>query len=185
MGKQIEGLPAHEITRLGISFVPETLNLFPKMSVRDNLLLGAYTVRDKQQINKSMDRVLQLFPRLAERRKQLAGTLSGGERKMLAIGRGLMVAPRIILVDEPSLGLAPKLVVSVFEALQTLNRSGMAVLLVEQNVNSCLHLTNRCYVLEQGRVVLEGESSQVALDGHVKEAYLGTAPSAKAKRSEE
>lgn len=173
MGRSIAGIPADEVSEMGISFVPETLNLFPRMTVLDNLRMGAYIVRDKKRIQRSLDRVLRLFPRLEEREKQLAGTLSGGERKMLAIARGLMADPKIILVDEPSLGLAPKLVLDVFRALEELHRAGVSILLVEQNVNSVLRITERCYVIEQGRVVLEGESAGLLENEHVKAAYLG------------
>jgi branched-chain amino acid transport system ATP-binding protein len=173
MGKPIEGLPASQISRMGLSFITEDLNLFEQMSVYDNLLLGAYIVRDKRKVKESLDFVLDLFPVLAERRNQLAGTLSGGERKMLAIGRGLMADPHLLLVDEPSLGLAPKLVLSVFKALQELNRRGVTILLVEQNVGASLHITDQGYVLEEGRIVLKGKSAGLLEDEHVKEAYLG------------
>lgn len=173
MGRSIEGLSAPEITKLGVSLIPEDLNLFTKMSVHDNLTLGAYAVRDKKQIARTLDLVLDLFPVLADRRDQLAGTLSGGERKMLAIGRGLMSNPRLLLVDEPSLGLAPNLVDSVLEALQKLNQTGLAILLVEQNVYATLEITERSYLLEQGQIVLEGASVDLVESDHVKEAYLG------------
>lgn len=173
LGQPITSLPADEVSGMGISFVPETLNLFPRMTVLDNLLMGAYIVRDKKMIQESLDRVFRLFPRLEERTKQLAGTLSGGELKMLAIARGLMANPKIVLVDEPSLGLAPKLVVSVFQSLEELHQAGISILLVEQNVNSVLRITDRCYVMEQGRIVMEGESSGLLENEHVKAAYLG------------
>jgi len=173
MGKRIGGLPAHQIAKKGLCFITEDLNLFEAMSVRENLLLGAYTRRDKARIEASLDLVFDLFPVLAERQKQLAGTLSGGERKMLAIGRGLMSAPRILLIDEPSLGLAPKLVLSLFKVLQELNRKGATILLVEQNVGASLRITDRGYVLEQGRIVLEGKSTDLLKNEHVKEVYLG------------
>lgn len=171
-GESIGGLPAHQIHRKGLSFVPEDLNLFAGMTVHENLLLGAYGIRDKNKVKESLDLVLSLFPRLAERRNQLAGTLSGGERKMLGVARGLMSGPSLLLVDEPSLGLAPLLVMSVLEALQELNRNGVTILLVEQNVNMTLHLTDRSYVLEQGRIVLEGASADLLENEHVQEAYL-------------
>jgi len=173
MGKQIGDLPAHQITRMGLSFITEDLNLFTGMSVRENLLLGAYTRRDKEKVKDSLDYVLDLFPVLAERQNQLAGTLSGGERKMLALGRGLMSDPCLLLVDEPSLGLAPKLVLLVFEALQELNRRGVTILLVEQNIGMSLRIADRGYVLEQGRIVLEGTNADMLENKHVKEAYLG------------
>jgi len=174
LGKPIDGLPAHQISRLGISFVTEELDLFESMSVRENLLLGAYTIHDKSKKQESLDRVLQLFPRLEEREKQLAGTLSGGERKMLAIGRGLMSDPRLLLVDEPSLGLAPKLVLSAYEALLELHRRGVTILLVEQNVNTTLHIVDRGYVMEQGRIVLQGTSEELLANAYLQETYMGT-----------
>lgn len=173
MGKPIGGLPAHQIHKRGLSFIPEDLNLFEEMTVHENLLLGAHGIRDKKKIRDSLDYVLDLFPVLAERRNQLAGTLSGGERKMLALGRGLMSNPRLLLVDEPSLGLAPKLVLSVFEALQKLNQRGVTILLVEQNVGMSLHITDRGYVLEQGRMALKGASADLLGNAHVKAVYLG------------
>jgi branched-chain amino acid transport system ATP-binding protein len=172
-GEPIQGLSTSRISRMGLSFITEDLNLFGGMSVYDNLLLGAYTIRDKKKVKESLDFVQELFPVLAERRNQLAGTLSGGERKMLAIARGLMTDPRLLLVDEPSLGLAPKLVVSVLEALQELNQRGVTILLVEQNVHMSLYVTDRGYVLEEGRIVLKGESADLLENEHVKEAYLG------------
>lgn len=171
-GESIGGLPAHQIHRKGLSFVPEDLNLFAGMTVHENLLLGAYGIRDKSRVKESLDLVLDLFPRLAERRNQLAGTLSGGERKMLGVARGLMSGPNLLLVDEPSLGLAPVLVMSVLETLQELNRNGVTILLVEQNANMTLHLTDRSYVLEQGRIALEGRSADLLENEHVQEAYL-------------
>lgn len=172
-GASIAHTPAHMICQEGISYISETLNLFTGMSIRDNLLLGAYTVRDKAQIEESLRFVFELFPRLEERQNQLAGTLSGGERKMLAIGRGIMSGPRLLLVDEPSLGLAPNLTLSVFGALETLRQSGMTILLVEQNVNTTLKITDRAYVLEQGRIVMEGDSATLLRHEHIKSAYLG------------
>ncbi|HDN80330.1 MAG TPA: ABC transporter ATP-binding protein [Chloroflexi bacterium] len=172
-GKPITHLPAHKVSRIGISYISESLNLFPKMTVRENLLLGAYAVRDRKRISESLDFVFDLFPRLAERSSQLAGTLSGGERKMLAIARGMMSNPELLLVDEPSLGLAPKLAQRVFDALQELRRRGVTILLVEQNVNITLEITDRAYVLEQGRIVLEGKSSELSQNEHVKHVYLG------------
>lgn len=174
MGKPLSGLSPDRINQLGISFITEDLNLFTGMSVRENLLLGAYTVHGKK-VGESLEYVFGLFPVLKERRNQLAGTLSGGERKMLAIGRGLMGSPKLLLVDEPSLGLAPKLAQSVFEALCELKRRGMTILLVEQNVGTSLHITDRAYVLEHGRIVLTGKSADLVNDDYVKEVYLGVA----------
>jgi len=174
----IVGKRAHEIARMGLSLVPQELHLFPTMAVRENLLLGAYAVRDKRKIADSMSRVLDLFPVLEERQGQLAGTLSGGERKMLALGRGLMSNPSMLLVDEPSLGLAPKLSLSVFDTLRQLNNRGIAILLVEQNVNATLQLASRSYVLEHGRIVLQGPSAQLLASKHIQETYLGTSDAA-------
>jgi branched-chain amino acid transport system ATP-binding protein len=172
-GRPISGLPADRISQTGISFVSESLNLFTAMTVYENLLLGAYVIRDKQEQLATLDHVFELFPRLKARRKQLAGTLSGGERKMLAIGRGLMSRPSLLLVDEPSLGLAPKLAVDVFNALKRLQVQGMTILLVEQNVNTTLHITDRTYVLEQGRIVLEGRSQELLQNEYVQQVFLG------------
>ncbi len=172
-GQSIGGLSAHKISRLGISYVSESLNLFTDMSVRENLLLGAYAVREKQKQLETLDFIYDLFPRLAERRNQLAGTMSGGERKMLAIARGMMSNPELMLVDEPSLGLAPYLVADVFNSLRRLQERGVTILLVEQRVNATLEITNRAYVLEHGRVALEGRSSEIKTNEHVRKAYLG------------
>ncbi len=172
-GWPISGMPAHQISRMGIGLVSETLNLFQAMSVYENLLLGAYAVQKKSGKLASLEFVLDIFPRLHERRNQLAGTLSGGERKMLAIARALMSAPALLLVDEPSLGLSPLLTHAVFQALATLRQKGMTILLVEQNVNITLRMTDWAYVLEQGRMVLQGRSGDLLQDAHVKKAYLG------------
>ncbi len=169
----LAGVLPHQVSTIGIGYVSESLNLFPAMSVYENLLVGAYAVRDKSRISSAIDFVFELFPRLRERRDQLAGTLSGGERKMLAIGRGLMASPSLLLVDEPSLGLAPMATLTAFEALKQLHARGVTILLVEQNVNTTLHLVDRAYVLEQGRIVLEGTGAQLLGNSHVQEAYLG------------
>jgi branched-chain amino acid transport system ATP-binding protein len=161
------------VSTIGVGYVSESLNLFPAMSVYENLLVGAYAVRDKAQIAANIELAFELFPRLLERRDQLAGTLSGGERKMLAIGRGLMPSPQLLLVDEPSLGLAPMATVATFEALKALHARGVTILLVEQNVNTTLRLVDRAYVLEQGRIVLEGTGADLLGNSHVQEAYLG------------
>jgi branched-chain amino acid transport system ATP-binding protein len=171
--RPINGLPAHQISRMGISFVSETLNLFPAMSVYENLLLGAYTIHNKATIQTNLSFVFDLFPHLHERRNQLAGTLSGGERKMLAIARGMMSSPALMLVDEPSLGLAPKVTLAVFDALQALRQRGVTILLVEQNVNMTLHMADRAYVIEQGRIMLEGKGTDLLNNVHVQKAYLG------------
>ncbi len=172
-GERLDGVLPHRVSTIGVGYVSENLNLFPAMSVYENLLVGGYAVKDKAQIASTMDLVFELFPRLLERRDQLAGTLSGGERKMLAIGRGLMPSPSLLLVDEPSLGLAPMATLTTFEALKALHARGVTILLVEQNVNTTLRLVDRAYVLEQGKIVLEGTGEQLLGDSHVQEAYLG------------
>lgn len=171
--RSIGGMRADRVNRLGIGLVSETLNLFTGMSVYENLLMGGYAVHDAAVQRRRLDYVYALFPRLAERRPQLAGTLSGGERKMLAIGRALMGGPSLILVDEPSLGLAPKLTQQVFEALRKLRDEGHTILLVEQNVPATLEMVDRAYVLEQGKIVLEGSARVLANSPHVKDVYLG------------
>lgn len=173
MGKSIGGLSADQISKMGMCYITEDLNLFTGMSVRENLLLGAYGVRDARKIRETLEFVVNLFPVLKERQKQLAGTLSGGERKMLAIGRGMMASPKVFLIDEPSLGLAPRLALAVFDALCELNKRGDTILLVEQNVSTSLRLTHRGYVLEQGRIVLEGKSADLLENKYVNEVYLG------------
>ncbi|MBD3305756.1 ATP-binding cassette domain-containing protein [candidate division KSB3 bacterium] len=172
-GKQISHLPTHEIIFMGVSYVSEDLNLFTNMSVYENLLLGAYLIKEEAQQQETMEFIFALFPRLAERRKQLAGTLSGGERKMLAIARGLMSRPELILIDEPSLGLAPVLVEDVFTALLKLHEQGLTILLVEQNVNATLEITDRAYVLEHGQIAMEGKSADLLKDDHIQNVYLG------------
>ncbi|MDD2695055.1 MAG: ABC transporter ATP-binding protein [Anaerolineales bacterium] len=173
LGQSIGGKPGHEISRLGISFITEDLNLFPKMTVYDNLLVGAYSVRDKKKIKETLAYILNLFPRLEERLNQLAGTLSGGERKMLAIGRGLMPNPKLLLVDEPSLGLSPLMTRATFDALRKLNQDGTTILLVEQHLGKALEITNRGYILEQGKVVMEAPTATLLESERVKEVYLG------------
>lgn len=172
-GTPIHELPPHEIVTLGISQVPEGRLIFPDLSVRENLDLGAFLRRDSQGIKEDMDYVFSLFPILAERRRQAGGTLSGGEQQMLAIGRALMAEPRLLLLDEPSLGLAPLLVRSIFETVRAINRRGVTVLLVEQNARAALKLATRGYVLEVGRVVMEDRAENLLADASVREAYLG------------
>lgn len=173
LDERIDGKPVQKLTKAGISFVTDDGNLFSDMTVKENLLLGAYTVKDKKQIHESLENVLELFPRLAERSSQRVGTLSGGERKMVAIARGLMSNPKLMLVDEPSLGLAPKIVLQVFETLKELTHRGVTVLLVEQNVNTTLKMVDRGYVIEQGQIILEGKSKDLREDEHIKKSYLG------------
>ncbi len=172
-GDSIAGLSTHTISRMGISYVSEALNLFTDMSVQENLLLGAYAVKDKETQLNTLNYIFELFPRLAERNKQLAGTMSGGERKMLAIARGIMSNPTLMLVDEPSLGLQPNLVYDVFNALLRLRDEGVTILLVEQNVNATLDITDRAYILEQGKIAMQGPSREMKQNQHVRNAYLG------------
>ena len=166
-------MPGHQICRRGISFISEELDLFVQMSVKENLLMGAYMVADKRKKFETLDYVFNLFPRLLERREQLAGTLSGGERKMLAIARGIMSSPALLLVDEPSLGLAPQVTRDVFQALDVLRENGMTILLVEQNVTKSLKVSDRGYIIEKGKIALEGLSKDLAMDGHVRKVFLG------------
>ncbi len=170
MGYQIHDTPTHMIVKEGIALVPEGRELFPKMSVMENLLMGAYTSDEKK---KTLQWVFSLFPRLEERKKQLAGTLSGGEQQMVAIARSLMSRPKLLILDEPSLGLAPLMVQKVFEIINILNSEGVTILLVEQNVHHALEISNRGYVLETGRITLEDSSDKLLDNNHVKEAYLG------------
>jgi len=172
-GERIDRLQAHEIAARGIAHVPEGRRLFPLMSVKENLELGAVRKEARRERAGSFERVFALFPKLKEREGQMAGTLSGGEQQMVAIARGLMARPRLLILDEPSLGLAPIIVREMFEIIQTINREGITVLLVEQNVQQSLKLAHRAYVLENGRVVLEGKGSELLDDQRVREAYLG------------
>jgi len=172
-GKDITRLPAHEIVGLGVSQSPEGRMVFAKLSVEDNLELGAYRRRDRDGIKQDYEKVFRLFPRLLERRKQLSGTLSGGEQQMLAMGRALMSRPRVLLLDEPSLGIAPLLVRDIFKTIGEINREGTTVLLVEQNAHMALGIAQRGYVLETGRVVLEDTAAKLAANDEVRAAYLG------------
>jgi branched-chain amino acid transport system ATP-binding protein len=170
-GGRIDGIPAHELIGLGICHVPEGRHVFPRMSVLENLEMGAYRFKTIDQAD--MDRVLELFPILKERIKQISGTLSGGEQQMLAIGRALMGKPRLILLDEPSMGLAPLIVAQIFEIIGEINRQGVTVLLVEQNAAQALALANRGYVLETGEIVLHGGGRELLADDRIRAAYLG------------
>jgi len=170
-GKPIGNLPVHEIVRLGISQVPEGRRIFPRLTVRENLELGAFQRRD--DIAGDLDRVVDLFPILRERTGQLGGTLSGGEQQMLAIARALMARPKLLLLDEPSLGLAPLMVVKIFEIIRAINRQGTTILLVEQNANMALHIAQRGYVLETGRIVLEDSAANLMHNEQVRKSYLG------------
>jgi len=171
--EEITGWPPHVAARRGIAHVPEGRRIFPNLTVLENLDLGAYARKDNAAIRADREKVFALFPVLAERKNQPGGTLSGGEQQMLAIGRALMAAPRILLLDEPSLGLAPFLVQQIFHTLREINRSGVTILLVEQNARLALDFANRGYVLETGRIVLEGATAELANNEEVKKAYLG------------
>ena len=171
-GRQISGVPPHEVVLRGIAHVPEGRRIFNRLSVRENLVMGAYLRRD-EGVPADLDRVFALFPVLRERLAQVAGTLSGGEQQMLAIARGLMAKPKLLLMDEPSLGLSPLLVKNIFEIIKEINRQGTTILLVEQNVYQSLRITHRAYVLETGRVVLSGTGAELLENAHVKKAFLG------------
>ena len=173
-GKNLLALPPHERVSAGLVQVPEGRRVFSTMSVAENLTLGAWTRKDKDKIGGDLDEVYALFPRLAERKSQAAGTMSGGEQQMLAVGRAMMSRPRLLLLDEPSLGLAPLLVKEIFNVVKRIRERGVTVLLVEQNAHLSLQVADRAYVLETGRVVMEGEAKALARDPRVKAAYLGT-----------
>ena len=172
-GERIDGLPCETIARRGISHVPEGRELFPELTVQENLRMGAYARRDKRAIQTALERVHACFPILAERSTQLAGTLSGGEQQMLAIGRGLMAEPALMLLDEPSLGLAPMLVEEIFAIIRAIHAGGTTVLLVEQNANKALSIADYGYVLETGCIALSGDSQQLLRDDRVRKLYLG------------
>jgi branched-chain amino acid transport system ATP-binding protein len=172
-GRPVHALPAHERVPLGLSLVPEGRRLFPKLSVRRNLELGAYTRDDKPAIEADVERMFDLFPILKEREAQLAGTMSGGEQQMLAIARGLMARPKLLMLDEPSWGIAPKFVTKVLDVIQRVNETGVAILLVEQNLHKALAIAHDGYVIQTGRVVLHGPAKDLLHDEAVKRAYLG------------
>ena len=173
MGKNIAAMPAHQIVKEGISQVPEGRRIFAEMTVIENLELGAFIRTDKEAVEEDMQMVFRRFPRLEERREQLAGTLSGGEQQMLAMGRALMSRPKLLLLDEPSMGLAPLLIKEIFSIIQDINQTGTTVLLVEQNANMALSIANRAYVLETGRITLSGDAQKLAASEEVRKAYLG------------
>ena len=173
LGKKIDGLPPHAIAELGISHVPEGGKLFPDMSVHENLEMGAYPYQAWKRKEETLEEVYQIFPRLKERETQLARTLSGGEKQMLAMGRGLMSKPRLCLFDEPSYGLAPLLLLEVFRVIKSLREQGLTILLIEQNVRHALEIADRAYVLENGRIVLEGKGGDLLSNDYVRKAYLG------------
>jgi branched-chain amino acid transport system ATP-binding protein len=172
-GERIDKLPSHQIAARGISHVPEGRRLFPLMTVRENLELGVASKGARKSREESLEHVFSLFPRLKERAAQMAGTLSGGEQQMVAIGRGLMARPRLLMLDEPSLGLAPIVVREMFDIICEVNRAGITILLVEQNVKQSLKISDRAFVLENGRVVLDGVGAELLDDERVREAYLG------------
>jgi len=171
--KHIEGLPAHVVVSQGLALVPEGRRVFSYMTVKENLEMGAYTVKSAKEVQQNLEWVYSLFPKLKDRQSQLAGTFSGGEQQMLVIGRALMSRPRFLMLDEPSLGLQPNIVNNVFESLKQLHAEGVTILLVEQNVRKSLELAQRGYVLEHGRVVLEGEGKTLLANEEVRKAYLG------------
>jgi branched-chain amino acid transport system ATP-binding protein len=175
LGQRIDGLPSFTIVKAGVSQVPEGRRVFAQLTVDENLRAGALTRSDRAEAGKDRDWLYGLFPRLAQRSRQLAGTLSGGEQQMLAIGRGLMARPKLLLLDEPSMGLAPMMVATIFSILREISRRGMTILLVEQNAHMALELASRGYVLESGQVVLTGASAELAGSSAVREAYLGRA----------
>jgi branched-chain amino acid transport system ATP-binding protein len=172
-GDDLSRLEPHEVVDRGVIHVPEGRRIFPEMTVMENLRMGSYPKACRADREKNVERAFSLFPRLKERQKQLGGTLSGGEQQMLAIGRGLMANPRLLLLDEPSLGLSPLLVKSIFQIITEINRQGVTILLIEQNVHQALRIAHRAYVLETGRVVLTGTGQELLSDAHVKKAFLG------------
>jgi len=172
-GENIEKLPPYAIVKKGITLIPEGREIFPRMTVEENLLLGAYTVRDKKTVKETKDRVYQIFPVLKKKEKALAQTLSGGEQQMLVICRSLMSNPQLLILDEPSLGLAPIVVEKVLDTVAKINEDGVTVLLVEQNIRDSLNIANRAYVLEEGKIIIEGEGRELLSNSHIKEVYLG------------
>ncbi len=172
-GQQINNLPAHKIVHLGMTQVPEGRRVFSELTVYENLMMGAYTKKDKEQIKASLDEIYEIFPRLLERKNQVAGTLSGGEQQMLAMGRAMMSNPDLLMLDEPSMGLSPLLVDQVFEIIKHFHEKGTTILLVEQNANKSLAISDRAYVLENGKIVLTGTGKELLASPEIKKAYLG------------
>ena len=172
-GENIENLPPYEIVKKGITMIPEGREIFPRMTVEENMLLGAYTIKDKHQVMASKERIYQIFPVLRKKEKTLAQNLSGGEQQMLVIGRSMMSNPELLILDEPSLGLAPIIVAKVLDTLRQINDEGVAILLVEQNIRDSLNIADRGYVLEEGKIIIEGEGRKLLSNDHIKEVYLG------------
>lgn len=172
-GKELVGMPTHKIVKMGLTLVPEGRRVFAELTVYENLQMGGFTEKDRNKLKENLEMVYELFPRLGERRKQLAGALSGGEQQMLAIGRAMMCQPELLLLDEPSMGLSPLLVDQVFSIIRDLHKRGITVLLVEQNAGKALAVSDRAYVLETGRIVLSGTGKELAESPEVKKAYLG------------
>ena len=172
-GCDITKTPCHKIVQMGMTQVPEGRRIFQELTVYENLMMGAYTVRDQQRFKEDLESIFQRFPRLAERRNQIAGTLSGGEQQMLAMSRALMIRPKLLMLDEPSMGLAPILVDQVFEIIKELNAAGTTILLVEQNASKALEIADRAYVLETGSITLSGTGKELAQSDEVRKAYLG------------
>lgn len=172
-GEMIDNIPAHQIVKKGLSHVPEGRKIFSNLTVKDNLEMGAYLRSDKDGIKEDTEKVFKMFPRLQERQKQLGGTLSGGEQQMLAIGRALLSRPQLLLMDEPSMGLAPLLVQEIFEIIKKINQEGTTILLIEQNAHMALSIADRAYVLETGNIVLKGDAKEIANNEAIRKAYLG------------
>lgn len=173
LGNPIRGVSSHQLVKQGLVMVPEGRGVFARMTIVENLLMGAYLRNDKQAIKDDIDNVFTLFPRLSERAQQLAGTMSGGEQQMLAMGRALMARPKLLLLDEPSMGLSPLMVAKIFEVIQKISTDGATILLVEQNARQALRIADRGYVMDSGLIVIEGKANQLLHDSKIKEAYLG------------
>jgi len=172
-GEDIAKLPPYERVKRGLTMIPEGREIFPRMTVEENLLLGAYTIKDKKSVMENKEKVYEIFPVLKKKEKSVAQTLSGGEQQMLVICRSLMSNPQLLILDEPSLGLAPIIVEKVLDTVRTINEEGVTVLLVEQNIHDSLNVADRGYVLEQGKIILEGKSRELLSNSHIKEVYLG------------
>ena len=172
-GENLIGTPSHKMAAKGISMVPEGRHLFPKLSIYDNLMMGAYTIKDKNKIKEKLDVIYDIFPILAERKAQLAGTMSGGEQQMVAIGRALMCDPKLLILDEPSLGIMPKLVDEIFEFIKTINKMGVTIVIIEQNAEKTLAFSDYAYVISDGKTVIEGTAQELMNDDQVQRVYLG------------